>query len=54
MAIELREDWNVREDDEAEVVVVAEGHVDLVGQRHGVHSRPKHVRQGQVDGHYLP
>lgn len=43
--------WDVGQHDNDETVVVVERHVILVGEPHGVHSRPAHEWQSSVDGH---
>ena len=42
--------WDVGQHDDDEAVVVVEGHVILVGEPHGVHSRSAHDRQSGING----
>lgn len=46
--------WDVGQHDDDEAVVVVEGHVVLVGEPHGEHSRSAHERQSGVDGQQFP
>ena len=54
MEIESLLTWDVGQHDDDEAVVVVKGHVILVGEPHGVHSRSAYKRQGSINGHQFP
>lgn len=54
MEVELRKQWDVGQHDDDEAVVVVEGHIILVREPHGVHSRSAYERQSSINGQQFP